>query len=50
MTRIPINFKQERDFGDLFNASFSFISQEFKRLATAILYFAVPMLLPLPHL
>ena len=45
MTRIPINFKQERDFGDLFNATFSFISQEFKRLATAILYFAVPMLL-----
>lgn len=45
MTRIPINFKQERDFGDLFNATFSFISQEFKRLATALLYFVVPMLL-----
>lgn len=41
----PINFKQERDFGDLFNATFSFISQEFKRLATALLYFVFPALL-----
>jgi len=45
MTNPQINFKQERDFGDLFNATFSFISQEFKRLATAILYFVVPFLL-----
>lgn len=45
MTNAPINFKQERDFGDLFNATFSFISQEFKKLATAILYFVVPFLL-----
>ncbi len=42
MTNSNINFKQERDFGDLFNATFSFISQEFKRLATAILYFVFP--------
>ncbi|MFB6342496.1 glycerophosphoryl diester phosphodiesterase membrane domain-containing protein [Saccharicrinis sp. FJH2] len=40
-----INFKQERDFGDLFNATFAFIGAEFKRLGTAILYFAVPLLL-----
>jgi hypothetical protein len=45
MTNEPINFKQERDFGDLFNATFGFISQEFKKLATAILYFVVPFLL-----
>jgi hypothetical protein len=45
MTNAPINFKQERDFGDLFNATFSFISTEFKKLATAILYFVVPLLL-----
>ncbi len=45
MTNNKINFKQERDFGELFNATFSFISQEFKRLATAILYFVVPLLL-----
>jgi hypothetical protein len=42
MTNSSINFKQERDFGDLFNATFSFISQEFKRLGTAILYFVFP--------
>jgi len=45
MTNTKINFKQERDFGDLFNATFGFISQEFKRLGTAILYFVVPFLL-----
>lgn len=45
MTNKSINFKKERDFGDLFNATFSFISQEFKRLATAILYFVAPFLL-----
>jgi hypothetical protein len=45
MTKKSINFKQERDFGDLFNATFSFISLEFKLLATAILYFVVPLLL-----
>jgi len=45
MTNTPINFKQERDFGDLFNATFGFITQEFKKLATAILYFVVPFLL-----
>ena len=45
MTNAPINFKQERDFGDLLNATFSFISLEFKKLATAILYFVVPIFL-----
>lgn len=45
MTSNPINFKRERDFGDLFNATFSFISQEFRQLATAILYFVSPFLL-----
>lgn len=45
MANQPINFKQERDFGDLFNATFSFISQEFKKLATVILYFVFPVLL-----
>jgi hypothetical protein len=45
MTNTPINFKKQRDFGDLFNATFGFISQEFKKLATAILYFVVPFLL-----
>ena len=45
MHQNEINFKQERDFGDLFNATFSFIGNEIKRLGTAILYFAVPLML-----
>lgn len=45
MSNKPINFKQERDFGDLFNATFSFISQEFKQLGAAILYFVFPLLI-----
>jgi len=45
MVNKSINFKQERDFGDLFNATFSFIAQEYKRLGTAILYFTVPFML-----
>jgi len=45
MTNTKFNFKQERDFGDLFNATFGLISQEFKRLGTAILYFVVPFLI-----
>lgn len=45
MTNQPINFKQERDFGDLFNATFSFISKEFKQLGSAILYYVFPLLL-----
>jgi hypothetical protein len=45
MTNNSINFKKERDFGDLFNSTFNFISQEFKRLGTVILYYVVPILL-----
>ncbi len=45
MKQEAINFKQERDFGDLFNATFNFIGQEFKQLGTAVLYFVVPFLL-----
>lgn len=45
MTNKTINFKQERDFGELFNAAFGFITQEFKRLGTALLYFVVPALI-----
>ncbi|MFA9389975.1 MAG: hypothetical protein ACERKD_09215 [Prolixibacteraceae bacterium] len=45
MTNQSINFKRERDFGDLFNATFSFIGHEFKRLGTSVLYFVLPLLL-----
>lgn len=45
MSQNEINFKQEREFGDLFNATFAFIGSEFKKLGTAILYFVLPLLL-----
>jgi len=45
MKNTSIKFNKERDFGDLFNATFGFINQEFKRLAIAIFYFVVPFLL-----
>lgn len=40
-----INFKQERSFGDLFNDTFNFIIQEFKRLGAPILYYVLPLLI-----
>ena len=45
MEKPLVNFKQERDFGDIFNGAFIFIGQEFKRLATVFLYYVVPMLI-----
>ena len=45
MKNKSINFKKERDFGDLFNDTFAFIGQEFKRFGTAILYYVVPLLI-----
>ncbi|MFA5326751.1 MAG: hypothetical protein WC384_03070 [Prolixibacteraceae bacterium] len=45
MKNKQINFKKERDFGDHFNATFNFITQEYKKLGMAILYFVVPPLL-----
>jgi hypothetical protein len=40
-----IKFKQERDFGEIFNASFAFIRQELKPLGKAVLYFVLPVLI-----
>jgi hypothetical protein len=45
MEQSPINLKQKRDFGDVFNAAFTFIRQEFKPLAKAMLFFVLPFLL-----
>jgi hypothetical protein len=45
MEQAEINFKQERDFGEIFSATFAFIGQEIKRLGTAMLYFVLPVLL-----
>lgn len=38
-----IILQQERDFGDKINASFSFVSQNFKTLFLSLLYFAGPL-------
>lgn len=40
-----INFKQKRDFGDIFNATFAFIKQEFNPLGKAFLYYVLPLLI-----
>lgn len=40
-----INFKKVRDFGEIFNSTFSFIREEFKPLGTAILIYAMPFLI-----
>lgn len=45
MEKAPVNFKQQRDFGEVFNATFTFIGQEFKPLGKAILYFVLPVLI-----
>jgi hypothetical protein len=45
MEQAPINFKQKRDFGEIFNATFSFIGQEFKPLGKAVLFYALPFLI-----
>jgi hypothetical protein len=38
-----ILLQQERDFGDKINASFTFVSQNFKTLFLSVLYFAGPL-------
>ena len=45
MEKTPINFKQKRDFGEIFNATFTFIGQEFKPLGKVILMYVLPVLL-----
>lgn len=46
MNRPDIELKKERDFSDVFNASFAFISQEIGRLAKVIaLYAGVPVII-----
>ena len=43
MEKTHINFKQERDFGEVFSATFAFIGQEFKMLGKAVVYFVIPI-------
>jgi hypothetical protein len=45
MNQPIIEFKKEREFGDVLNATFAFIGQEFKTLGKALLYYAVPVIL-----
>ncbi|MFN8205901.1 MAG: hypothetical protein U0T82_00635 [Bacteroidales bacterium] len=45
MNQPIIEFKKEREFGDVLNATFAFIGQEFKPLGKALLYYAVPVIL-----
>jgi len=45
MDKQNIEFNKERDFGEIFNATFTFISQNFKQLGLAIIYYALPFLL-----
>ncbi len=47
MENQPIQFKKERDFGELFNATFAFIRQEFSKFGKMMLYYVVPFLLAL---
>lgn len=43
MKKEKLVLQQERDFGDKINASFSFVSQNFKTLFLSLLYFAGPL-------
>jgi hypothetical protein len=43
MKKDTILLQQERDFGDKINASFTFVSQNFKTLFLSVLYFAGPL-------
>jgi hypothetical protein len=45
MEKAPVNFKQQRDFGEVFNATFAFIGQEIKPLGKAVLFFVLPILI-----
>ncbi len=40
-----VQFKQERDFGEIFNAIFAFIRQEHKKFGKMLLYHVLPFLL-----
>jgi len=41
----PVNFRQEREFGDIINATFTFISQNFKKLMKMLVFYGGPFYL-----
>lgn len=45
MEKSYINFKEERDFGQILNATFQFIGQDFKPLGQVILYYVSPFII-----
>jgi hypothetical protein len=45
MKKDYINFKEERDFGQVLNATFQFIGQEFKPLGQVILFYVLPFII-----
>ena len=45
MEKAPVDFRQQRDFGEVFNATFTFIGQEIKPLGKVILLYVLPFLL-----
>ncbi len=45
MEQTSINFRRERDFGEVFNVTFQFIKQEYQGLGRSFLYFVLPVLL-----
>ncbi|MFO7657863.1 MAG: hypothetical protein R6W78_12420 [Bacteroidales bacterium] len=44
MENPTIDFRRERDFGEVFGATFDFIRQEYKRIGTVFLYYVLPFL------
>ena len=40
-----INFKRERDFGEVFNVTFQFLKQEYKGIGRSFAFFVLPVLL-----
>ncbi|MBN1187698.1 MAG: hypothetical protein JXB49_35820 [Bacteroidales bacterium] len=41
----PIKFQQERDFGQVFNSTFAFIKQEYKKLGNIFIRYCTPLIL-----
>lgn len=41
----PIKFQQERDFGQVFNAIFSFIKQDFRKLSSIFIRYCGPLII-----
>ncbi len=39
-----IDFRRERDFGQVFNDTFAFLKQEYKRLGKVLLFYVIPLL------